>query len=78
MRNLASVLVFIVGVLLALYLGVWVMFVGGIIQLVEAIKTTPVEAFGIAIGAVRILGASFVGYFTFLVSTFVARIIAES
>jgi uncharacterized metal-binding protein len=49
----------------ALYVGVWLMLIGGIVQVVEAVKTTPVPAMEIAVGAVRVLGAAFVGVLTF-------------
>jgi len=78
MKALIGVLVWIVGVAIALYLGLWVMLVGGIVQIVEAFKATPVEALGIAIGLVRMLGASLVGWGTFWITTVVSAFIVQN
>ena len=49
------------GVGLGLWLGIWVMFIGGIIQVVEAIKATPVSAVGLAVGLARFFLAGVAG-----------------
>jgi len=67
MRGLIGILFIVGGILLGLWLGLWVCFIGGIVQIVEACKADPVSAFGIAFGVVRILIASLVGWITFLV-----------
>lgn len=64
MKTFLGGAVIILSIALGLWLGVWFMFVGGIVQMVEAIKATPIESMGVAIGIVRILGASFVGWVT--------------
>ena len=56
---------------LGLYLGFWVMLIGGIVQIAEAVKENPVSGIDIAIGAVRIFGAGFVGWATFMVVAFI-------
>lgn len=56
--------VIIASVLGGLYVGLWLMFIGGIIQIIEGIKATPTESFDIAIGIVRILFAAFAGWGT--------------
>ena len=61
MKVLIGMLMIITGIAFGMYVCVWLMFVGGIVQIVEAIKVTPVESLGIAIGALRIIGAGFVG-----------------
>ena len=53
-------------VVLGLYLGVWVMFIGGIVQIITSV-TPVVVPLGIAVGIVRFLGASFVGWLSFVV-----------
>lgn len=55
MRVVIGVLVILAGVAAGLYVGLWLMLVGGIVQLVEAVKADPVEATDVAWGAVRIL-----------------------
>jgi len=61
MKIVIGLLLVLAGIAFGAYVGVWLMFIGGIIQVVEALKSTPIESLGIAIGAARILFASFVG-----------------
>jgi hypothetical protein len=62
MRILIGLIFIIGGVCLGLYLGLWVLFIGGIVQIVEAAQADPVSGVGIAFGIVRIAFASFVGW----------------
>jgi hypothetical protein len=78
MKDLIFILLFILGVILALYLGVWVMFIGGIVQLINAIKISPVDALGIGIGIARIMLSGLIGWGTFVVSFVIASAVAES
>ena len=75
MRILIGILVIAAGIVLGLYLGLWLCFIGGIVQIVEACKADPVSAFGIAFGIVRILAASFVGWLTVVVVSIIGGII---
>lgn len=68
MKIIGGLLLVIAGVLFGVYVGLWVCFVGGIVQIIDAIKATPVEALDIALGIVRILVAGVAGG----VSAFVA------
>lgn len=61
MKIVIGLLLIVLGIALGLYVGVWVMFIGGIAQAVEAFKSTPVEALDVAIGVARVFGASLVG-----------------
>lgn len=54
-------------VALGLYVGVWVLLIGGIVGIIEAAKATPVESMGVAIGVVKILFSSVAGWLSFLV-----------
>lgn len=71
LKSGAGVLLVIVGIILGLWLGLWVMLIGGIAQLVNAIKMTPVNAMGIALGIIRIMFSGIVGWLsgTILVGT---------
>lgn len=58
----------VIAVALGLYLGLWVMFVGGIIQAVHAFtQYDPVSASQLAFGIVRVLGSSLVGWLSFAI-----------
>lgn len=39
--------------LFAVYLGVWLLFVGGIVEIVEGVKATPVSGVDIGLGLLR-------------------------
>jgi uncharacterized membrane protein len=58
MKALMGIVLVLAGIVLGVYVGVWVMFVGGIVAVVEAIKADPVNSLGIAWGIVRIVFAS--------------------
>lgn len=64
MRNVIGILLMVAGVAVAVYVGLWVCFIGGIVQCIEAVKATPVDAWGIAFGVVRIVFAGFAGVIT--------------
>jgi predicted esterase YcpF (UPF0227 family) len=61
MKTAIGLLLVVCGVALGLYCGLWLAFIGGIVQIIEAIKASPVEAMGIAIGIVKIVFAGFIG-----------------
>lgn len=50
-----------IGILLGVYVGGWVLFVGGIVQILEAFQATPIEAVGVAVGILRVVVATAVG-----------------
>ncbi len=58
MRNFLAILICIISLAAGLYVGFWLMFVGGIVQIVEAVSVAPVDKWGIAYGIVRLTFAS--------------------
>lgn len=58
------------GIALGVYVGLWWAFIGGIVQVIEAAKATPVEAIGIAWGIAKIVFAGFLGMVTAFVAVF--------
>lgn len=70
MKFTLGVLLIVAGAAFGVYVGVWVCFIGGIVQIIEAIKASPVEALDIAFGIVRIIFAAAAG----ALSAFVAVI----
>ena len=61
----------LVGVALGLYVGIWLMFVGGIIGIVNVVAETmqgiPINAYAVGINVAKIIFASFVGVISFYV-----------
>lgn len=62
MRYVIGILLIVAGVLAGLYVGLWLMFIGGIIQVINAVKANPTPAIDVAWGVVRIIFASLVGW----------------
>lgn len=53
MKKIIGILIAIVGIALGIYVGAWLMFIGGITQIVNSIN--PVNGLGIALGIARIV-----------------------
>lgn len=77
MRNAIGVLVLVFGVCLSIYLGFWLGFVGGVVQILEAIQTTPIQSLNVAIGLLRIMTSTFVFGITILITFLVGKSIIE-
>lgn len=61
MRNVVAVLMIVGGVALGLYVGVWLCFIGGIVQIVDGVKAIPTDGLDIALGILRIVVAGAAG-----------------
>lgn len=66
-KVIGGILLFIATGVLALYLGVWVCFIGGIVSVVEGIKATPVNSMQLAVGIAKVLASGFVGWGSFII-----------
>lgn len=66
MKKLIGVLLIVMGITLGLYLGIWVMFVGGIAGIIDvvanAINGQGISGMEVAINVAKIMFAGFVGY----------------
>lgn len=62
LRNIIGVLMIIGGIALGLYVGIWVCFVGGIIQVIQQVRAEIMIPMQIGIGIIKILFAGFLGY----------------
>jgi len=54
-----------------LYVGVWLCFIGGIVQFVEGVKADPVSGLDIALGILRFVSAFITGVATWFIGTVV-------
>jgi hypothetical protein len=70
MKALLGILLIVVGVLLGLYVGVWVCFIGGIVGLVNVlihlINHTQVTGMNVAVNIAKIIFAGLAGYLSAL------------
>ena len=55
MGKIIGILLTIVVFMVTFYSGLWVCFVGGIVQVIDSAKATPVHSMGIAIGVLRVV-----------------------
>jgi len=66
-----GIILIIVAILGGLWLGLWVCFIGGLVQIAEAVKADPVSSWGIAFGATRIVFVVPVAWIFFFICVFV-------
>ena len=59
---ISGVILMVLGAILGLYVGVWLCFIGGIIDVIEQIRAEHLEATVIAIGIAKILFAGLFGW----------------
>lgn len=62
MKGMLAATLVVAGVLLGLWIGLWVLFIGGIVSIIEAAKATPVDAYQLAWGIVKVIVASPAGW----------------
>ncbi len=64
MKKIIGILIAIAGIILGIYVGIWLMLVGGIIQIVNSIN--PINGLGIALGILRIIFCEVGGFIAWL------------
>ncbi len=65
MKILLGIILILAGIALGIYVGFWLLFVGGIMTIINAIKADPVSATSIAWGAIKIIFAGAAGGLSF-------------
>lgn len=78
MKMILGVLVILAGVIAGIYVGVWVMFIGGIVMIVDAIKANPVDGVDIGLGLLRVCFSAVAGWLTVIFTVTVGAAIAAS
>lgn len=61
MKIVIGLLLIVAGIALGLYVGLWLMFIGGIVSIIEQIRSEHLDALTVAWGVARILFAGMVG-----------------
>lgn len=64
MKKIIGILIAIAGIALGIYVGVWLMFVGGIVQIVNSFN--PVNGLGIALGIAKVVFCEIGGLIAYL------------
>ena len=62
MKAIIGLILVVCGVALGLYVGVWVCFIGGIMDVIEAIRATDLIAMDVAIGVAKVVFAGLAGW----------------
>jgi hypothetical protein len=62
MKTIIGAGMILVGIVLGLYVGVWVLFIGGIIDVIEQIKADELQAMAVAIGVAKVIFAGLGGW----------------
>lgn len=62
MNSFIGILMIAVGVILGVYVGIYVCFIGGIVDIIEQIQSSSASAMVIAIGVLKIMFAGFFGW----------------
>ena len=70
MKGIIGILLFALGILLGLYVGIWLCFIGGIVQVIEQIRAENLEPVKVAIGIARVFSSAFAGYVSALILIF--------
>jgi hypothetical protein len=67
--TLIGIILFALGIAAGIYVGFWVMLVGGLLEIIDAIKAPVTSASEIGFGLLRMIFSSAVGAITFWVCT---------
>ena len=68
MKAACGLLLVLAGIAFGVWAGLWWAFVGGIIQIIDALQASPVVGADIALGIVRVVFAGFIGGITAFVA----------
>ena len=61
-KLILGALLFLFGIFAGLYVGLWWAFIGGIIQVIQGVVASPLDAVNIAYGIVKVMFAGVLGY----------------
>jgi hypothetical protein len=68
MKQIIGAVLMVIGIAVGIYAGFWWAFVGGIVDIVDAVKAENIVAMDIAIGIAKIVFAGAIGTITAFVS----------
>jgi ABC-type xylose transport system permease subunit len=62
---IVGILLVIIGVVAGLYVGVWWAFIGGIVDVINVIRSPEVSSLALAAGILKVVLATFIGWVSF-------------
>ena len=66
-KMIIGIVLMVSGAMLGLYVGVWICFVGGIVDVIAQIRTEHLSAFGVAIGVSKVVLAGLFGWLSAII-----------
>lgn len=80
-RNILGILLIIIGILLGLYLGIWVLFIGGIVGIAQFIADIVLglnlDYLLLSLSILKFMFAGVVGWITVIVVGFIGSLVAK-
>ncbi len=61
-KLITGIVLMVLGAILGLYVGLWVCFIGGIVDVIDQIRAENLEAMVVAWGIAKVIFAGFFGY----------------
>jgi hypothetical protein len=78
MKQIIGILMMLAGAVIGLYVGVWVCFIGGIVDVIGAIRADDLIAMDVAIGTAKVLFAGVAGWLSGIMAIFPGYVLANS
>lgn len=78
MRKIIGIFLIIIGVLFGLYVGLWQMFICGILAIAKSIDSGNVTAIFVAVNIIKILLATPIGGFIFWILSTIGFLVIEA
>jgi len=76
--SIIGLIFFAIGVIGGVYFGLWVCFVGGIVDIIHGFQSEPWAATQIAFGVLKFFVSSLVGWGTFLIGMFIGNVFIQA
>ena len=76
-RKVAGNTLMVIAFLLAAYVGIWLMFVGGIVDIIDEVRDQTFESLAIAVGVVKIVFAGFAAVIAGAIPYFIGKELAK-
>jgi len=61
-KKIIGVVLIVAGVAFGIYVGIWLMFIGGIFQVIEQVRAVDMSTTSVVIGIVRVMLSGVAGY----------------
>lgn len=76
-RGFLSVALIVAGIVGGIYVGFWLCFIGGIVQIINEVKSADTNAMVVALGVAKIVFAGLAGGFTAMLGISIGHLIGD-